>query len=83
MEGGDELALIGARLAHGEFDAPYTHPHHDTDLQQSQPDRVRTGTGESRVLQPDTAQCMHEYVGRGGKPQTQLIGPERRRRECG
>jgi hypothetical protein len=26
---------------------------------------------------------MHEYVGRGGKPQTQLIGPERRRRECG
>src|ERR1700722_16847562 len=68
VEGGNELVLIGARLAHRELHTPYTHRDDCTDLQQPQPDRVRTGASEHGPRQPDAAQGLQQHVGGRGEP---------------
>lgn len=53
------LRLVRTGCAHGQFDAPYAHGDDRADLQQLEPDRVRTRFGERRVLQADAPQRVH------------------------
>src|ERR1700723_3259177 len=68
VEGGNELVLIGARLVHRELHTPYTDRDERADLQQPQPDRVRTGASEHSPRQLDATQRVHQHVGGRGEP---------------
>ena len=77
MEGGDELALVGTRLAHRQLHASDADGDEGSDLQESQADRIGAGSCHCGVFQSDTPQRVHQHVRGRGEPQPQLIGAER------
>ena len=73
------LGLVRAGRGHGDLDPAHALAHLGADLQELEPDRAAGGAGELGVAQTDAAQSFEQHIGKGRKPQPELVGAHGRR----
>src|SRR5205085_9830534 len=70
---------IRVTLCHAEPNPAHGDLNLRADLQQLQPNRIALGAGQSRSVQSEPAQILHQDVGHRGEVEPELIGTHRGR----